>query len=112
MQHLASSMPLSSTPADQPLTCEQVCDLPMGELLALVNGGLAPSCIDEPGILGYVTITPCSGRIAVHTPASLGDDTRDGAIRFLIAQHLNLPTHLFPDGFEVTRFTVPIGVQA
>jgi hypothetical protein len=108
---MTAMAPSTPTPG-QRLTCEQVCDLPMGELLALVNGSLAPSCIDEPGILGYVTITPRSGRIAVHTPASLDGAARDGAIRYLIAQHLNLPTHLFPDGFEVTRFTIPGGVLA
>lgn len=111
MTHSATTATAPSTPTDQHLTCEQVCDLPMGELLAQVNGSLAPACINEPGFLGYVTDT-ASGRITIHTPASLGDATRDAAIRFLITQHLDLPTHLFPKGFEVTRFSIAIGVQA
>jgi hypothetical protein len=111
MTHSATTATAPSTPTDQHLTCEQVCDLPMGELLARVNGSLDSTLIDEPKFLGYVTIT-ASGRITVYTPASLGDDTRDAAIRFLITQHLDLPVHLFPDVFEVTRFTIPIGVQA
>lgn len=98
-------MPLASTPADQPLTSAQVCDLPMGDLLARVNGSLDTTEIDEPKFLGYVTITG-SGRITIHTPDSLGDDTRDAAIRYLITQHLSLPTHLFPDVFQVTRFEI------
>lgn len=93
------------------LTCEQVCDLPMGELLAQVNGSLDTTGINEPGFFGYVTVT-ASNRITVYTPASLGDDTRDAAIRFLVTQHLGLSVHLFPDVFEVTRFRIPSGVRA
>jgi len=94
------------------LTAAQVCDLPMGDLLAQVNGSLDTTGINEPKFLGYVTITR-SGRITIHTPDSLGDDTRDAAIRFLITQHLGLPTHLFPDVFQVTRFEIAsTGVQA
>jgi hypothetical protein len=100
-----------STPTDQRLTCEQVCDLPMDELLVQVDGSLGTTGINEPGFFGYVTVTR-SNRITVYTPASLGDDTRDAAIRYLITQHLGLPTHLFPDVFQVTRFTIPGEVQA
>ncbi|WP_326786424.1 hypothetical protein [Streptomyces sp. NBC_00151] len=91
-------------PADQ-LTAVQVCDLPMDELLARVNGSLDTTEIDGPKFLGYVTITG-SGHITIYTPDSLGDDTRDAAIRYLITQHLGLPTHLFPDVFQVTRFEI------
>jgi hypothetical protein len=101
---------LTAGPADQ-LTSAQVCDLPMGELLARANGSLAPTGINEPGFFGYVTVTT-SGRITIYSPTSLGDDTRDAAIRFLITQHLGLSVHLFPDVFEVTRFRIPSGVQA
>lgn len=102
----------TKTPSTQ-LTPAQVCDLPMGDLLARVNGSLADACFDEPNFFGYVTIRPSTGHITVHTPASLADDTRDGAIRFLITQHLGLPAHLFPDCLEVTRFTIDVeGEQA
>ncbi|MFE4701428.1 hypothetical protein ACFRIC_30640 [Streptomyces sp. NPDC056738] len=90
-------------PADQ-LTADQVCDLPMGELLAQVNGSLDTTEIDGPKFLGYVTVTN-SGHITIYTPGHLGDDTTDAAIRYLITQHLGLPTTLFPDVFQVTRFT-------
>lgn len=85
------------------LTPQQVCDLPMAVLLAQVNGSLDTTEINEPKFLGYVTITG-SGRITIHTPDGLGDDTRDAAIRYLITQHLGLPADLFPDVFQVTRF--------
>jgi hypothetical protein len=91
--------------ATSQLTAAQVCDLPMDELLGQVNGSLDTTEIDEPKFLGYVTITG-SGRITIYTPDSLGDDTRDAAIRYLITQHLGLPTHLFPDVFQVTRFVI------
>lgn len=107
MSHLPMTVtPVATAPVGevQVLTADQVCDLPMDELLTRVNGSLADACFDEPKLLGYVTIRPSTGHIAIHTPASLADDTRDAAIRFLITQHLGLPTHLFPDVFEVTVF--------
>ncbi|MCX4576563.1 hypothetical protein OHB41_25990 [Streptomyces sp. NBC_01571] len=102
-----------STPIDQRdnLTSAQVCDLPMDELLARVNGSLDSTGINEPGFFGYVTVT-ASGRITIYSPTCLGDDTRDAAIRFLITQHLGLSAHLFPDVFQVTRFEIPGEVQA
>ncbi|WP_371646449.1 hypothetical protein [Streptomyces mirabilis] len=113
MNRVSTAAMAPSTPTAQrdQLTSAQVCDLPMDELLARVNGSLGSTGIDEPGFFGYVTVT-ASNRITVYTPASLGDATRDAAIRFLITQHLGLPTHLFPDVFEVTRFTIPGEVQA
>lgn len=97
---------------DQSLTPDQVCDLPMGELLARVNGSLGTTKIDEPMFFGYVTVT-ASGRITVRTPASLTDDTRDAAIRFMVTTHLGLSTHLFPDVFEATVFPITgSGAQA
>ena len=86
------------------LTPAQVCDLPLEELLARVNASLDTTEIDGPKFLGYVTVTN-SGRITIYTPGHLGDDTNDAAIRYLITQHLGLPTTLFPDVFQVTRFT-------
>jgi hypothetical protein len=105
MNHSATTATAPSTPIGPSLTCEQICDLPLELLLAQVNGGLDTTDIDEAKFLGYVTITR-SGRITIHTPASLAEDTRDAAIRFLITQHLGLPTHLFPDAFQVTRFEI------
>jgi hypothetical protein len=84
----------------------------MDELLAQVNGSLDTTEISGPKFLGYVTITR-SGRITIYTPASLAEDTRDAATRFLITQHLGLPTHLFPDVFQVTRIEIAgSGAQA
>lgn len=95
------------SPTDQRagLTPEQVCDLPMDELLTRVNGRLDTTDIDEPKFFGYVTVT-ASGRITIYTPASLSDTVRDAAVRFLITTHLGLPTHLFPDVFEATVFDI------
>ncbi|MEU6098416.1 hypothetical protein [Streptomyces sp. NPDC047079] len=99
---------LAATPDEQHagLTPEQVCDLPMDELLTRVNGRLDSTEINEPGFFGYITVT-ASGRITIYTPASLHDDIRDAAIRYLITTHLGLPTHLFPDVFRVTVFAGP-----
>ncbi|MFJ9020768.1 hypothetical protein ACIRPU_12410 [Streptomyces sp. NPDC102259] len=96
---------LHTTASPAPLTPEQVCDLPMDELLARVNGVLDTTEINEPKFIGYVTVT-ASGRVTIHTPTKAHPDTRDGAIRFLITTHLELPTHLFPDVFQVTRFSI------
>ncbi|MFC8201311.1 hypothetical protein ACFUTV_38830 [Streptomyces sp. NPDC057298] len=98
MRNLASTATDTST-----LTSAQVCDLPMGELLARVNGSLATTEINEPKFFGYVTVT-ASGRITIYTPTGANDVTRDAAIRFLITTHLGLSTHLFPDVFEATVF--------
>jgi hypothetical protein len=107
-------MPLASTPADQPLTCEQVCDLPMGELLALVNGSLGTidtearryEGIDTARFLGYVVDRRRSG-ITVYTAKNASEAARDVYIRYLITQRLGLSTRLFPDIFEVTVFAGP-----
>ncbi|MFJ1808510.1 MULTISPECIES: hypothetical protein [unclassified Streptomyces] len=96
---------LQTAAAPATLTPDQVCDLPMDELLARVNGRLDTTEINEPKFIGYVTVT-ASGRVTIHTPTKAHPDTRDGAIRFLITTHLELPTHLFPDVFQVTRFSI------
>jgi hypothetical protein len=85
------------------LTCDQVCDWPMDDLLARVNGSLDTTDINEPKFFGYITVT-ASGRITIYTPTDTSDVTRDAAIRFLITTHLGLPTHLFPDVFQATVF--------
>ncbi|MFF4347567.1 hypothetical protein [Streptomyces sp. NPDC001530] len=93
------------------LTPDQVCDLPMDELLARVNGSLNTidtekalyAGLDTTRFLGYVVDRP-SG-ITVFTPDNATEAARDVAIRYLVTQHLGLPTHLFPDIFEVTVFT-------
>jgi len=100
MSNLAIPAPSAST-----LTPEQVCDLPMAELLARVNGVLDTTEINEPKFIGYVTVT-ASGRVTIHTPTKASPDAREVAIRFLITTHLELPTHLFPDVFQVTRFSI------
>ncbi|MEU1194958.1 hypothetical protein ABZ446_01885 [Streptomyces sp. NPDC005813] len=91
-------------PTDQ-LTPDQVRDLPMGDLLAQVNGRVGTTEIEEPGFFGYVKIYP-SGRITICTPASLDAGLRDLAIRYLIAVHRDLSLDLFPDIFQATRFGV------
>ena len=85
------------------LTPEQVCDLPMDELLARVNGSLDTTEINEPKFFGYITVT-ASGHVTVYSPTGLSDVIRGPAIRFLVATHLGLPTHLFPDVFRATVF--------
>ncbi|MGV9242650.1 hypothetical protein [Streptomyces sp. NPDC003710] len=107
---------LAATPDEQQagLTPEQVCDLPMDELLTRVNGRLDTidtesdtfAGIDFAGFFGYIVDRGLSG-ITVYTAANATDAARDVYIRYLITQHLGLPTHLFPDVFQVTVFTGP-----
>ncbi|MGQ5580355.1 hypothetical protein [Streptomyces sp. ECR3.8] len=97
MTNLASSTALASSP----LTPEQVCDLPMDDLLAQVNVQLAATEINEPGFFGYVAIH-ASGSSTIYLPSQAGDLERDIATRFLIATHLGLPTDLFPDVLKAT----------
>lgn len=99
--------------APSTLTPEQVCDLPMSALLARVNGSL--DTIDTQaakladfnwsGFFGYIVIRD-SG-VTIYTPADATDVARDVYVRYLITQYLGLPTHLFPDVFEVTVFAGP-----
>lgn len=93
------------------LTPEQVCDLPLDELLARVNGSLDTTEINEPKFFGYTTVY-ASGRITIHIPTQASDLEREIAIRFLLTQHLGLPTHLFPDVLQVTVFDRNGEVQA
>ncbi|KDN73945.1 hypothetical protein DF19_41885 [Streptomyces olindensis] len=97
MSNLASSTALPSTP----LTPEQVCDLPMGELLARVNVAFDTTEINEPGFFGYVTIQN-SGGATIYLPSQASSLQRDIATRFLIATRLGLPTDLFPDVLQAT----------
>ncbi|WP_432170945.1 hypothetical protein [Streptomyces sp. 1222.5] len=99
--------------APSTLTPEQVCDLPMGELLARVSGNLdtidtqAPKLagFDWSGFFGYIVVR--NSGVTIYTPADATDAARDVYIRYLITQHLGLPTDLFPDVFEVTVFVGP-----
>ena len=84
----------------------------MDELLTQVDAELGTTNISAHGFFGYVTITE-AGHVTVYTPTGIDDDVRDAAIRFLITQHLGLPTHALYGGMKVTRFTIPVrGVQA
>ncbi|MEV0639007.1 hypothetical protein AB0I77_29505 [Streptomyces sp. NPDC050619] len=104
----------SPAPTEQSnqLTPDMVCDLPMGELLARVNGRLDTidteahryEGIDTTRFLGYVVDRRLSG-ITVYTPANATEAARDISIRYLVTQYLGLPTDLFPDIFEVTVYT-------
>mgnify|MGYP001097060363 CR=1 FL=1 len=93
------------------LTPDMVCDLPMDELLARVNGRLDTidvhsrnfEGIDPSRFIGYVVDRRSSG-ITVYTPVGAAEAARDIAIRYLVTKHLGLPDHLFPDIFEVTVF--------
>lgn len=90
------------------LTPEQVCDLPMDELLAQVNGSLDTvdteqyrrEGINPDGFLGYTAVRR-SG-VTVITAERMHEATRDVAIRFLITKYLGLPADLFPDVFQAT----------
>ncbi|MFE1748975.1 hypothetical protein ACFW88_00215 [Streptomyces anandii] len=96
-----------------PLTPEMVCNLPMDDLLAQVNGSLDTidvhsgrfDGIDTSRFFGYA-VHRQSG-VTVYTAADATDEARDVYIRYLITQYLGLPTHLFPDIFEVTIFAGP-----
>ncbi|MFD7709519.1 hypothetical protein [Streptomyces sp. NPDC059786] len=96
------------------LTAAQVCDLPMGELLALVNGRLDTidtennqyAGINPDRFLGYIVARSRTG-ITVYTDEHLPDAPRDAYIRYLITEYLGLPTHHFPGNYEVTVFTGP-----
>ncbi|MEU5394551.1 hypothetical protein [Streptomyces tibetensis] len=94
-------LPTTSMAPSTQLTPEQVCDLPMGNLLAQVNVTLDTTEINEPGFFGYVTIQG-SGRATIYLPSQASDLVRDIATRFLITTHLGLPTHLFPDVLQAT----------
>ncbi|GGS48047.1 hypothetical protein [Streptomyces violaceus] len=96
-----SKLPTTATAPSTPLTPEQVCDLPMGELLAQVNVALDTTEINEPGFFGYVTIQG-SGRATIYLPSQASDLARDIATRFLITTRLGLPTDLFPDVLQAT----------
>ncbi|MBL3670264.1 hypothetical protein JL475_30670 [Streptomyces sp. M2CJ-2] len=85
------------------LTEEQVCDLPMDELLAQVDVTLDTTEINEPGFFGYSTVH-ASGRATVYIPSQAGDLERDIATRFLVTKFLGLPTHLFPDVLQATVY--------
>lgn len=108
MGNLAIPAPRTST-----LTPEQVCDIPMDELLAQVRGSLdtldtrAPKFagIDWSGFFGYIVVR--NSGVTIYTPADATDTARDVYIRYLITQYLGLPTDLFPDVFEVTVFVGP-----
>lgn len=108
-------MAIQATPTAQrnKLTPDQVCDLPMGDLLAQVNGSLGTidtdravyAGVDTARFLGYVVARP-SG-VTVYTAKNATEAARDVYIRYLITQHLGLPTNLFPDIFEVTVYAGP-----
>lgn len=83
------------------LTPEQVCDMPMVELLAQVNATLDTTEINESGFFGYVTIHN-SGRATIYLPSQASDLERDIATRYLITMHLGLPTDLFPGVLQAT----------
>ena len=87
--------------ADAALTPEQVCDLPLDELLAQVNATLDTTEINEPKFFGYITIH-ASGHATIYLPSQASDLERDIGARFLITMHLGLPTHLFPDVLQAT----------
>ena len=93
------------------LTPEQVCDLPMGDLLAQVDVTLDTTEINEPGFFGYTTVHN-SGRATIYLPSQASDLERDIATRYLITQYLGLPTHLFPGVLQVTVYDADGEVQA
>lgn len=97
---------IAETATGAQLTASQVCSLPMDTLLTKVDAELDTTNITAHGFFGYVTITK-AGHVTVYTPVDMDDDARDAAIRFLITQHLGLPTHHFPQGMTVTRLTLP-----
>jgi len=103
--------PTTSTMPSTQLTPEQVCDLPMGDLLAQVDVTLDTTEINEPKFFGYIAIHD-SGRATVYLPSQASDLQRDIAARFLITQYLGLPTHLFPDVLQVTVYDRDGEVQA
>ncbi|SED26017.1 hypothetical protein SAMN05216532_3980 [Streptomyces sp. 2231.1] len=117
MHEIATATTASPTLPEQAisasLTAEQVCDLPLNDLIAQVNARLdiidthAPNFagIDCSGFFGYIVVRE-SG-VTIYTPADATDVARDVYIRYLITQHLGLPTGLFPDVFEVTVFAGP-----
>lgn len=88
-------------PTDSSLTAEQVCDLPISDLLARVDGELDTTEINETGFFGYVEAYT-SGHFVIYLPSQAGESLRDMGIRYLVTVLLGLSTHLFPDVIQHT----------
>jgi predicted GIY-YIG superfamily endonuclease len=105
-----------STPAEQShsLTPAQVCDLPMAELLARVNAKIGEplvmadsvyAAIDTSHFFGYLVSRNTGPTLHIRSDAT--EHAHDIYVRYLLTQHLGLPTHLFPDELQHTVFVGP-----
>jgi len=98
----ALSVPQREQPVSG-LTAAHVCDLPLDELLAQVNGCLGTTEINEPGFFGYITVH-ASGRFVIRLPSRASQLHRELAIRYFVTVHLGLPAHRFPAIVQHTVF--------
>ena len=104
-------VPVAEDVTGASLTPEQVCDLPMHDLLGRVNATLDSTEINEPKFFGYVVVY-AAGRLVIYIPSKASELEREIAIRFLVTQSLGLPTHLFPDVLQATAYERKGEVQA
>lgn len=132
MSHSVTTEKAPSTPTDQPqahvngvqvpvaesatgssLTPEQVCDLPLDDLLTQLHVDLDTVDTDQPHFagldfrrfFGYMVVRASS--ITVFTREAASEVERDIAIRYMLTQHLGLPTHLFPAEMQHTVYVGP-----
>lgn len=96
------------------LTADQVCDLPMGELLAWTGAEIGLSLDFSDPVYDGVVTTPMFGYLVsrksgatLHIRKDATKDAHDIYVRYLLTQHLGLSTHLFPDVLQHTVFVGP-----
>jgi hypothetical protein len=96
------------------LTAAQVCDLPMGELLARTGAAIGLSLDFSDPVYDGVVTTPMFGYLVsrkagatLHIRSDATEDAHDIYVRYLLTQYLGLSTHLFPDVLQHTVFVGP-----
>lgn len=104
---------VAGTATGTTFTPEQVCDLPLDVLLSELNVRLRTIDTDQPQFrefdfglfFGYRVARASS--VTIFTRQCATEAERDIAIRYLLTQHLGLPTHLFPAEMQHTVYIGP-----
>lgn len=112
MSQLPTATVSSPTPTAQRLTPDQVCDLPMGDLLARTNVRIGvpidlsnPDYIDADTDHFFGYLVDRKSGVTLHIRSDATEVAHDVYVRYLITQHLGLPTHLFPAELQHTVFS-------
>ncbi|NED31978.1 hypothetical protein [Streptomyces sp. SID8499] len=82
-------------------TVDQVCDLPLSELLPPLDAEVIDVDVNEPGFFGQL-VEKRSGHMVLAMPSRQTSIVRDVAARMLIAAALGLEMSRFPSVMQTT----------